>query len=123
MRGPSNRVAILQRFGSGAGYIAPPGWSGTAYPSTYDPPGAQFGAFVRGVNNPFGRLIRVGENNTDEVIMPLRDLMSRFPNAGRNRAGANRDLMLMLNGQVFGRAVIEAIYDNARIPGISTSTS
>ena len=33
--------------------------------------GARRGALIRGVRSPLGRMIRVGENNTDEGIFPL----------------------------------------------------
>ena len=66
------RNAILSRFNP---YTRPQGFSGISYPSTYNPPGAQFGAYVRGTRE--GRVLRVGENFTDEVIRPLREAPER----------------------------------------------
>ena len=66
------RNAVLTRFNP---YTRPQGFSGISYPSTYNPPAAQFGAYVRGTRE--GRHVIVGENFTDEVIRPLREAPDR----------------------------------------------
>ena len=52
-------------------------------------PGFASGGLLRGVNNPFGRLIRVGENRTDEMVMPLpKGMLDALRSGGmRGQAG------------------------------------
>ena len=73
----SDRRAIISQYAGG--YISPPGFSGTSYPSTYNPPAAQHGAAVSG--SRYGSLVRVGENFTNENITPV----------GRNGGGSGRN--------------------------------
>ena len=79
---------------------------------------AQEGGFVRGVGDPFGRLVRVGENRTDEMIMPLPPGMLdalRSGGSASSRSGSRgkREGVIMLDGEPLGRFVVGSLYDAA----------
>lgn len=86
-------------------------------PEDFDPE-AQHGALVKGVRNPFGRRIRVGENGTDEGIFPLPPGMLEALRSGgmrrqANDGGGRRQVTMMLDGEVLGRFVVDSMYDAA----------
>ena len=60
-------------------------------------PGSQHGSLVRGVRSPLGRMIRVGENGTDEGIFPLPPgLLDSLRRGGTTGRASSRPLYLQL---------------------------
>ena len=77
-------------------------------------PGSQRGSLIRGVNNGRGRNIRVGENNTDEMLIPLpAGMLNAMRSGGGQRQGSNQNGAVYLDGEKVGRFVIDSLYDAA----------
>ena len=77
-------------------------------------PGSQRGSLIRGVNNGRGRNIRVGENNTDEMLIPLpAGMLDAMRSGGGQRQGSNQNGVVYLDGEKVGRFVIDSLYDAA----------
>ena len=69
-------------------------------------PSAQHGALIEGVNNGQGRTIRVGENNTDEMILPLpAGMLNALRSGGRQSSAETMVAPLQIGDETIAEVV------------------
>ena len=79
-------------------------------------PGAQRGSLIRGVRSPLGRMIRVGENGTDEGIFPLPPgLLDALRNGSGGGAGGGRQQPLVIPVSLGGETLATIYVEGKRV--------